>query len=220
MERIRKPTHAPLGGLDPDLPNIPAKLAALAARRVLCAGERLFRSGGRVTHVFLVVSGEIRLVRRNRNGIETILQRATSGFVAEASLASTAYHCDAIAARNSAVWRFPAKALRAALDDDVNFRNAWMSRLAAEVRKSRAQCERLILHRAADRVFHYLEAEGTDGVVTLRQTRKSWAAELGMTHEGLYRTLHKLAADGMIEVDGARIAIVRIKSRRRALAAS
>ncbi len=43
----------------------------------------------------------------------------------------------------------------------------------------------------------YLESEGSDGSVSLTQTRKAWAAELGLSHEALYRTLKKLQADSI-----------------------
>ena len=75
------------------------------------------------------------------------------------------------------------------------------------MRKLRAQCERLSLHNAADRIVHYIESEGTDGVATLNQSRKAWAAELGLTHEALYRVLRRPQADGTLDIDGDRIAI-------------
>jgi hypothetical protein len=73
-----------------------------------------------------------------------------------------------------------------------------MARLTREVRKLRAQCERLSLRSAAERVEHYIEAEGRNGRLELRQTRKSWAAELGLTHEALYRALAVLARSGRV----------------------
>lgn len=58
--------------------------------------ETLFRIGDPIRYVFLVVSGEARLIRLDRNGGEVILQRSRGGFIAEASLDSRAYHCDAV----------------------------------------------------------------------------------------------------------------------------
>ena len=43
----------------------------------------------------------------------------------------------------------------------------------------------------------------------MSQSRKAWAAELDLTHEALYRTLRKLQAEGVIDIDGNRIAIGR-----------
>jgi CRP-like cAMP-binding protein len=93
---------------------------------------------------------------------------------------------------------FPIEPFREALRDDGKFRAFWMMRLAREVRSLRAQCERLSLRSAADRIEHYIEAEGDNGRIVLRRTRKAWADELGLTHEALYRTLASLRQKGRI----------------------
>ena len=92
---------------------------------------------------------------------------------------SRVYHCDALAAQASMLLVFPAKAFLAALDQDVAFRRAWQSLLAREVRKLRSQCERLSLNSAAERILHYIEAEGSNGVLNLTLSKKAWAAERG-----------------------------------------
>lgn len=187
---------------------IPESLRVLAKVVELAAGETLFRIGDPVGHAFLVLSGEARLIRRDRRGSEVILQRSSGGFIAEASLDTSAYHCDAVCTRPGILLRFPADAFRNALEEDARFRKAWQSLLAREVRKLRAQCERLSLHGAAPRIAHYIESEGVDGAVTLTQSRKAWAAELGLTHEALYRALRRMQDDGMLAVQGNRIATV------------
>ncbi len=199
----------------PALAQVPPALRSLAERREIEAGLVLFRIGDRVQSMLSVISGEVRLVRRDRNGTEVVLQRSRGGFIAEASLTSKAYHCDVVAAEDGAVLRFPVRAFCAALDEHVDFRNAWMAHLASEVRNLRAQCERLSLHGAADRIVHYIESEGMDGAIELNQSRKAWAAELGLTHEALYRALSRLRPDGLLAVEGNRIALVRSRRTRR-----
>jgi CRP-like cAMP-binding protein len=191
----------------PVLATVPPGLRAVAERRQIEAGETLFRLGDPLQGVFCVVAGEVRLIRRARNGAEIILQRSRGGFFAEASLGTKEYHCDAVAAEPGGVLRFPARAFRAALDENVIFRDAWMEHLAREVRKLRAQCERLSLKSAAQRIVHYIDSEGTDGVATLTESRKAWAAELGLTHEALYRALRRLQADGTLHIDANRITL-------------
>lgn len=189
---------------------IPDQLRLTAEQWALETGETLFRVGDRVAAVFSVMQGEVRLMRRDRHGTEVVLQRARNGFFAEASLSSLVYHCDAVAGEKTSLIRFPAQRFREALSNDAEFREAWMVHLARELRKARTQCERLSLHSAADRVVHYLESEGADGCVDLTQTRKAWAAELGLTHESLYRTLRRLEDEGVIAVDGAQISLVQV----------
>ena len=113
------------------------------------------------------------------------MQRSRTGFVAEASLNAQAYHCDAAVVVDGTVLCFPIQAFQAALDKDSIFHRAWSTHLSLEVRKLRAQCERLSLNTAAERIIHYIEAEGADGSIILTQSRKAWASELGLTHESL-----------------------------------
>lgn len=182
----------------PELAALPASLRRHANNIVTAAGEAVFRIGAQPRRMLWVVDGEVRLVRRSRNGAEIVLQRAYSGFVAEASLESPRYHCDAVAATDSRLLGLPIEPFRAALRRDEKFRAFWMTRLAREVRLLRAQCERLNLRSASERIEHYIEAEGEKGRLELRRTRKAWAAELGLTHEALYRTLASLQQAGRI----------------------
>jgi CRP-like cAMP-binding protein len=182
----------------PELAAFPAQLRSAALEVRARAGETLFRLGSRPRLMLFVVAGEVRLVRRTAGGADVVLQRARAGFVAEASLDSPRYHCDIEAATESRLLGFPRGLFRDALEVDAAFRDFWMRRLAAEVRTLRAQCERLSLRSAAERIEHYIEAEGRDGRLELRQTQKAWAAELGLTHEALYRALAGLQRAGRV----------------------
>ncbi len=198
---------AALAGDHPELAHVPSGLRDAARVRELAAGETVFRQGDRPKAMFCVLDGEVRLLRRSHEGAEVVLQRSRGGFFAEASLESKAYHCDAEATAAGRLLAFPVRAFRAALDGHAAFRNAWMAQLAREVRKLRARCERLSLHGAEARILHAIESEGTAGTLTLSQSRKAWAAELGLTHEALYRTLARLQAAGTLSLDGARITL-------------
>ena len=122
----------------------------------------------------------------------------SSGFLAEASLDSPRYHCDGVATVDSRLLAFPVSRFRQVLGEDAKFRSFWMGRLAREVRVLRSQCERLALRSAAERIEHYIESEGQDGRLELAGTRKAWAAELGLSHEALYRALSGLERAGRI----------------------
>lgn len=210
-----KAAWATLTQQHPDLARVPAGLRAHAGDARATAGEVLSRIGSRPGFMLFVLDGEIRLVRRARNGAEIVLQRAADGFAAEASLESPRYHCDIVAACDSRFLRFPVASFREALRDDTDFRAFWMTRLTHELRKLRAQCERLSLHGAAERIEHYIESEGNDGRLTLRQTRRAWAAELGMTHETLYRTLATLKRAGRINTkDEGGVLVLSMASAR------
>ena len=196
----------PAAFAEPDgLPSLP-----LAGARGLSAPARsvLFRAGERPRFVYFVLAGEMRLVRHSRDGREVILQRVRRGYLAEASLDAQRYHCDGVAAEASRLLRFPRAAFLARLDADPGFRRAWLRHLAGELRRLRARCERLSLRGARERIVHYIESEG-GGALDLRQSRKSWALELGLTHEALYRAISKMKSEGTLSAEGARLELRR-----------
>jgi CRP-like cAMP-binding protein len=183
----------------PELASIPQRLRDHATDVRAATSDILYHIGAKPKSMLFVIDGEIRLVRRARNGAEIVLQRATAGFLAEASLDAIRYHCDVVAGRDSRIVAFPIEQFRKSLHDDEGFRDFWMTWLARELRKLRGQCERLSLRGAAERIEHYIGAEGRNGRIELRQTRKAWAAELGMTHEALYRALAGLIRAGRVD---------------------
>jgi CRP-like cAMP-binding protein len=197
----------------PSIERTSALLAALpeAARHAarlqeIRPGARLFNRGDRPKAMFFVVSGEVQLVRQSAAGNTIVLQRARSGFIAEASLDQAAYHCDALAVSPSQVVVVPGKAFRQALAED-DFRSRWIVHLGRELRRTRTQVERLGLKSAEERIIHYIETEGDDGTLRLTRSRKEWAAELGLTHEALYRALARMQRSGDLLVEGASLSI-------------
>ena len=164
----------------------------------------LFNRGDRPQAMFFVRSGEVRLVRRSSSGREIVLQRTRGGFLAEASLDQPVYHCDAVAMETSSMLAIPRKAFRDALTVG-DFRDRWVAHLARELRKVRAQAERLSLKTARERIVHFIETEGESGVVVLNQSKKDWAAELGLTHEALYRALAQMEKRRELVVEHSRL---------------
>lgn len=206
-DHMRQQQATPAMPLPSVLASLPAALRHLATERRLGKGEHLFRRGDAPVALYHVSRGEIMLVRQAPSGAEVILQRARQGFIAEASLDQPAYHCDAVAAEPATALAIPKAAFAAALEDGA-FRGVWLRHLGTELRRARAQNERLNLRGAADRIIHYLDTEGTGGRLVLTQSRKAWAAELGLTHEALYRSLRKMTRQGLIDVAGDTITLL------------
>jgi len=90
---------------------------------------------------------------------------------------------------------------------DEGFRNRWIGHLARELRRVRAQAERMSLRTAQERIIHYIVTEGENGSILLSHSKKDWAAELGLTHEALYRALVRMERSGQISVDGTAVSI-------------
>jgi CRP-like cAMP-binding protein len=188
------------------------RVRAAAVERRLRAGQTLFRAGGRSNGFFEVVAGTVRLIRVDRNGREAVLQTASApDTLAEASLFSPAYHCDAIAATDAIVRLFPKPVMLAELQCDPKLARAFAAMLARQVMALRTRLETRNIHSARERVRHFLTIHAVpDGrTVTLSGSIKQWAADLGLTHEALYRTLARMTADGEITRRGTKIRIER-----------
>ncbi len=180
---------------------IPAALQRAGMKRALKAGETLFRSGMRTAGLYQVAHGRVRLARVDRRGREAVLYVASAGdIIAEASLFSPVYHCDAIATTDATVRLYPKAAILAAFKRDPKAMQAFTAMLAHQVMNLRARLEQHSIHSARDRVRHYLNLNaGADGrTVPLTGTLKNLASELGLTHEALYRTLAAMAKAGEI----------------------
>ncbi len=190
-----------------------AAVRAGAVDRRLQAGETLFHSGDRTRGLYEVLMGKVRLVRVDRSGREAVLQAASTGdTLAEASLFSSIYHCDAVATTDAAVRLYPKAVLFAEIARDPKLARAFAAMLAQQVMALRTRLERHNIHSARDRVRHFLTVNmSADGrTVALPGTLKELAVDLGLTHEALYRTLARMTADGEIKRAGSIIKVTRL----------
>jgi CRP-like cAMP-binding protein len=197
---------------------LPASVRAAASDRKLKAGETLFRLGDKTQNFFEVIAGRVRLSRVDRGGREVVLYVAGSGdTIAEASLFSPHYHCDAIASSAATVRAFPKAAMLAAFADDPKAAQSFAATLARQVMNLRTRLEQRNIRSARERLRHWLSVNtGADGrTVALSGTLKDVAAEIGLTHEALYRTLAALERGGEIRRAGARIVLTGKKPDRK-----
>src|SRR6266851_1853019 len=128
-------------------------IRAAGVERALEAGQVLFRTGQRTAGLYEVITGNVRLVRVDRAGREAVLHVAVAGeALAEASLFSPAYHCDAIATTDAVVRLYPKTAVLAAFERNPKAAQAFMAMLAHRVMSLRTRLELRNIHSARDRV--------------------------------------------------------------------
>lgn len=162
-------------------------------------GTCLFKAGDKPERMFFVISGEVVLERPGLQGSPVILQRTRRGFVSEASLKSAKYHCHGQVVANAKIVQIPIRQVREAMDSDPAFAGRWIGMLNKEVKRLRLQCERLSLTKVQDRFVHLLETEGEAGRFPIGAGIKSLAAELGVTHEALYRCIYAMEKAGTLQ---------------------
>jgi len=184
--------------------------------RTLKAGDFLFRKGDRSAGIYFLTSGSVRMQRVTPDGSTLVLHTARSGeFLAEASLFVERYQCDAVSERDAEVWLYAKDELVRWLRNDPQ--NLWefTASLARSLHDIRQRYELKQIRSAPDRVLQLLRLHcGADGVYQSRGTLKDMAAELGLTHEALYRALATLEQENRIHRDAGQIQILPGKSEQ------
>ena len=191
---------------------LPAAVRAQAVDRRLKAGEALFHLGDKTGGLYEVLAGSVRMTRVDRSGRETVLYVSGKGETfAEASLFSPAYHCDAIASTDAVVRIYPKSAVLEAFAKDPKAAQAFTATLARQLMGLRTRIEQRNIRSARERLRHFLALNiGADGrTVELQGTVKDLAAEIGLTHEALYRTLAGLERAGEIRRAPGKITLRR-----------
>jgi len=178
---------------------LPKQLIASCEELEFLKGALLFKAGQNPARMYFVLSGEVVLERPGLQGTSVILQRTRRGFVSEASLKSSKYHCHGQVVANSKIIQLPIQEIRDAIDRDTAFAGRWIAMLNMEVKRLRLQCERLSLGKVQDRLVHLLETEGINGHYPIGAGIKSLASELGVTHEALYRCIYAMEKQGKLQ---------------------
>ncbi|MGL4441308.1 MAG: Crp/Fnr family transcriptional regulator [Bosea sp. (in: a-proteobacteria)] len=156
--------------------------------RIIKVGELLFRMDDPVLWLFEVITGEIALERVAAHGARLVLQRARHGdLVAEASLFSDKYHCDAVAILPTEVRSIGIGLVRDHLSRNPDALWNLTRDLSRQVQRARLRAEMLSMKRLADRLSAWLMMH--DGRLPAKGDWLPLAAELGVTPEALYREL-------------------------------
>ena len=163
-------------------------LGGLARREyVFTAGQTVFRRGDPVRRIYFVTAGIVHLVRHLASGAPLVLQRSGAGTIlAEASLYSAEYHCDATAMTEARAWAVSKQELLNRLARSPELGMAFIRRLADELQHARFHAELLSIRTVGARLDAWIEWNGE------MPPKGEWvglAAELGVSPEALYREM-------------------------------
>lgn len=157
-----------------------------AQQRHVGGGQSLFHRGDTVTEMHFVLAGSVHLVRLQSDGSVLILQRAGPGTIlAEASLYSRTYHCDAVAFGAAETRAYAKSGFKKLLAKSAEFSDVWAGYLAHELQSARLRSEILSLKTVAGRLDAWIAWNG--GNPPSRGEWKLVANEIGVSPEALYR---------------------------------
>jgi CRP-like cAMP-binding protein len=186
-------------------------------RRSLARNEVLFRQGDKVTAIYFIEEGRLRLERRTFDGRLLFLGTTPAGeFFVAAALFSDTFHCDAAATEPSRVRVYPKAKVLNCLRTDPTSAMSFLAHVAHQVIGLRQRLELMKVRSAKARLMLYLEsnAEPDGHTVKLRGQLQDIASDLGLTREALYRTLASLERARAIERAGSRILLKKSVSPR------
>jgi CRP-like cAMP-binding protein len=153
------------------------------------AGQTVFRLGDHITHMHLVKSGLVHLVRHSPDGAPLILQRAGPGsLLAEASAYSDQYNCEARAVTATVTWSVTRADFRRRTSQDQALGQLWAQLLAREVQSARLRAEVLALKTVAARLDAWI---AWNGPLPEKGQWMTLAGKIGVSPEALYREIAK-----------------------------
>jgi CRP-like cAMP-binding protein len=190
---------------------LPAGRKILGIERKLAAKQMLFDQGDTAVGLYEIVSGQVKQVRIDPEGRDVVIGIAGPGeMIAEDSLFSQTHDCAATAVTKAVVRLYRKGSLLAELERNPQAALAFMGMLVRQILNLKIRLERRSIHSARDRVRHYFATHvgGKEQTVVVPSTLKDLAAELGLTHEALYRTLSEMSARGEIARRNGKIRLV------------
>ena len=176
-------------------------------RRVVHAGDVVYRAGERFGSLHILNSGFFKLVNLAADGREQVVSLKFRGdWLGFDGIAAGAYSCDAVAMDTGDVWTVRYDELLAACRDCPALLTALHAAMSRQIDHDRESLMSLCTLPADARVAEFLrrwaDSLARSGLrsdqITLRMTRAEIGNYLGMTLETVSRALSKLARDDVI----------------------
>ncbi|MEM1254086.1 MAG: Crp/Fnr family transcriptional regulator [Cyanobacteria bacterium P01_H01_bin.21] len=180
--------------------DLPTEIQQAISRKSLTKGEILLQQGDAATIIYLVTSGQMRLVSFVRDQMVTHYFVDAGELLGECALYFPTYGCTAIAESPSEVVAIPVNDFAATLKANTDLSERYLSLLTQRFYRVKSLLELRSIHSSRDRLMRYLMPQLAPGqyTVTLDKPLKAIASELGLTPEALSRLLSRLEAEGAI----------------------
>jgi CRP-like cAMP-binding protein len=183
-------------------------------------GQTLFNEGSYPFGVYCINDGKVKLSHLGDDGKEQIIRLLRGGDVLgyRALLSGERYSASAIALEDTQVCFIPKELFISVLKNDTGLAFEMMKLLSDELHKAEVKLTHLaqkpIRERLAETLLFIKETYGfeADGVtLSVRLSREEIANLVGTATESTIRLLSEFKKDGMVELDGKKIKILRQK---------
>lgn len=184
------------------------RVISVATDHHLDRGEILFHEGDAAQAIFVLLEGQMKLVRYSEKGRELLIHLVKPGqsFAEAALFGSGTYPATAEAIEASRVLRLARETLVALVRADPELGLAMMASIAMWTRRLAGKLQLLTQRRVEERLAVYLLSRaagrrlGAGDVVPLGAPKHLVAAQCGTAPEVLSRCFRKLEEGGVIEV--------------------
>jgi CRP/FNR family transcriptional regulator, anaerobic regulatory protein len=176
-------------------------------RRVIHAGDPIYRAGDRFGHLYLLNSGLAKVVGLSSDGREQVVGLKFRGdWIGFDGIANDRYTCDAIAMDTGEVWVIRYEDLLSACRREPSLLKVLHAAMSREIGRDRdslmSVCTLPADARVADFLRYWAESLSIRGMrtdqITLRMTRAEIGNYLGLTLETVSRALSRLARCNVI----------------------
>jgi len=192
-----------------------AELSRIIVDQKYKQGEVLFSEGDDATGFFVLMSGRLKIFKLSFEGKEQILHFVDPGdpFAEVAMFAGSHYPAHAEALKESRAIFFPRAAFEKLIKRDPDLAMNMLAILSQRLKYFSRLVEDLSLKEVPQRLAAYLVYLGGTGnnnlPVDLNISKGQLASLLGTIPETLSRILNKLAAQGLIEVKGRTMKLLK-----------
>lgn len=187
-------------------------------RRPFARGDRLFRMGDALSSVFVARDGAFKTMTLTESGDEQILGFHLPGeLIGLDALGASVHRCDAVALGDAQVCEVPFGELAQVAAKVPALQQQLLRVIGQSVGRDQDHLGLLVRRQADERIALFLHGFGerlrnigrSDSDFSLPMSREDIARFLGLALETVSRGFTRLQDDGIIEVRGRRVQIVR-----------
>lgn len=217
------------GGVFIDLPaGTAARFAALASRRRLAAGERLYARGDAAEALYGLISGRVRLSNVDAEGREVLMMLFEPGdWIGELSLFDDQPRThDATAVHEAEVFVLPKAKLLALLDAQPLLYRHFAARLARQLRFALSWIDDAVFlplgQRIARRLLQLSRVYGQETprglLLDLHLPQEDLGRMLGASRQSVSKELKAMEARGLVAVEYGKVLIRDVAALQRMVA--